>query len=144
MSSKYDDIMNLPHHVSKKHPQMSLEERAAQFAPFAALTGYNDAINETARLTNDRIELNDEEKNILDYKIQIIQERMSKRPTLTFTYFIPDPKKDGGRYITVTGIVRKIDEYRQVIILEDKTEIPLNEIVSITGDIVIIDKFHYE
>lgn len=140
MSSKYDDIINLPHHISNKHPQMALEARAAQFAPFAALTGYDDAVKETARLTNERIELDDEAKNILDNKIQMIKEQIKTRSTATFTYFIPDLKKDGGKYVNVTGIVRKIDEYRQVIVLEDKTEIPINEIVEIIGDIVGIDE----
>ena len=140
MSNKYDDIINLSHHVSNKHPQMTLEVRAAQFAPFAALTGYEDAIDETARLTNERIELDEESKSILDNKIQIIKEQISTRPTISFTYFIPDLKKDGGKYVTVTGIVRKIDEYRQIIILEDKTEIPINEIISIMGTIVEIDE----
>lgn len=140
MSSKYDDIINFPHHTSNKHPQMTLEARAAQFAPFAALTGYDDAVKETARLTNERIELDDEAKNILDNKIQMIKEQIKTRPTATFTYFIPDLKKDGGKYVNVTGIIRKIDEYRQVIVLENKTEIPINEIVEIIGDIVGIDE----
>ena len=140
MSNKSDDIINLSHHVSNKHPQMTLEARAAQFAPIAALTGYEDAIYEIARLTNERIELDEESKSILDNKIQIIKEQISTRPTISFTYFIPDLKKDGGKYVTVTGIVRKIDEYRQIIILEDKTEIPINEIISIMGTIVEIDE----
>ena len=140
MSNKYDDIINLPHHISNKHPQMTLEARAAQFAPFAALTGYDDAVKETARLTNERIELDEETKSILDNKIQIIKEHISTRPEISFTYFIPDLKKDGGKYVTVTGIVRKIDEYRQVIILEDKTEIPIHEIISVIGTITGIDE----
>lgn len=140
MSNKYDDIINLPHHISNKHPQMTLEARAAQFAPFAALTGYDDAVKETARLTNERIELDEETKSILDNKIQIIKEHISARPEISFTYFIPDLKKDGGKYVTVTGIVRKIDEYRQVIILEDKTEIPIHETISVVGTITEIDE----
>lgn len=141
MSNKYDDIINLPHHISNKHPQMTLEARAAQFAPFAALTGYDDAVKETARLTNERIELDEETKSILDNKIQIIKEHISTRPEISFTYFIPDLKKDGGKYVTVTGIVRKIDEYRQVIILEDKTEIPINEIINIFSNIKQFSKY---
>ena len=136
----YDDIINMEHHVSKNHPPMSLYVRSAQFAPFAALTGYDDAVNESARLTKERIELDDEAKSILNNKIQMIKEQIKTRPTIVFTYFIPDLKKDGGKYVTVTGIVRKIDEYRQIIILEDKTEMPINEIISITGDIVGIDE----
>ena len=136
MNKKYNDIINLSHHISNKHPQMTLEARAAQFAPFAALTGYEDEIKETARLTNERIELDDEAKSILDNKIQMIQERISTRPAITFTYFIPDLKKDGGKYVTVCGIIKKIDKYKQLILLEDKTEIPINEVISITGQIV--------
>lgn len=135
MSGKYDDIINLSHHTSNKHPAMSLEARAAQFAPFAALTGYDEAVKETARFTDKRIVLDDEEKSILDNKLQIIQEQLLKRPEVTFTYFLPDLKKDGGKYVSVTGIVKKIDGYNQVIVLEDKTVIPIHEIVAISGDI---------
>lgn len=132
MSNKYDDIINMPHHISTKHPQMSLEERAAQFAPFATLTGYGDEIKETARLTNRRIELDEEAKSILDNKIQMILENISSRPTISITYFMPDSKKQGGSYITSTGIIKKVDEYKQLIVLEDKTEIYINDIIDIT------------
>ena len=91
----YDDIINLPHPVSKKHPPMSLYARSAQFAPFAALTGYEDAVRETARETNERIEIDDELKLILDGKIQILFEKIKVKPEVTFTYFIPDLRKDG-------------------------------------------------
>ena len=131
---KYDDIINLPHHVSKKHPQMSLEMRAAQFAPFAALTGFEDEVKETARLTNERKEINEELKEILDSKLQIIKQKISQKPKVTITYFLPDAKKDGGKYVTVTGNVKRIEEYKQVIILHDQTEIPIYEIM----DIVLI------
>ena len=130
-SEKYDDIINLPHHVSKKYPQMSIDSRSAQFAPFAALTGYNDVVKETARLTSKRIELDEEQKVILDSKLQIILKELQSKPKVIFTYFIPDSRKDGGKYITVTGIVKKIDEYKQMIILEDKTEISIPEIIDI-------------
>lgn len=131
MSNKYDDIINLPHHISKKHPQMTLEARAAQFAPFAALTGYDDEVKETARLTNRRIELDDEAKSILDNKIQIVLEQISQRLTVSITYFIPDTRKAGGEYVTITGIIKKVDSYNQVIVLENRTEIPINEIIDI-------------
>ena len=134
MSNKYDDIINLPHHISKKHPQMTLEARAAQFAPFAALTGYDDEVKETARLTNRRIELDDEAKSILDNKIQIILEQISQRPTVSITYFLPDTKKAGGEYVTITGTIKKIDGYNQVIVLENRIEIPINEIIDIDMD----------
>lgn len=129
---KYDDIINLPHHVSKIYPQMSLEARAAQFAPFAALTGYEGQIRETARLTNDRIDLDEELKSILDSKLQEIQDKIKARPTVEFTYFVPDLKKDGGKYVTASGIIKKIDEYKQVIVLENKQEIPIKEIIDIS------------
>lgn len=135
ITHKYDDIINLPHHVSKKHPQMSLEARSAQFAPFAALTGYGDAIDETQRETEDRIELDEEQKSILNRKIQFIKENIDNKPEIIVTYFIPDLTKEGGRYVTITGNIIKIDSFKQSIILEDMTEIPINEIIEILGNI---------
>lgn len=132
---KYDDIINLPHHVSKKHPQMSLYARSAQFAPFAALTGYEEAIKETARETSARIEIDEEMKSVLDSKLQILLEKISLKPELSITYFIPDFSKDGGQYVTTEGIIKKIDMYNQYIYLEDSTEIPINEIIDISGDV---------
>ena len=131
-SGKYDDIINLPHHESKKHQRMSLEARSAQFAPFAALTGYDEVIRETARLTNKRIEINEEMKAILDEKLLLIKTQIKSKPNITVTYFVPDSKKDGGKYITVTGKVIKIDIYKQHIILENKIEIPISEIIEIS------------
>lgn len=131
----YDDIINLSHHVSKKHPPMSLYARSAQFAPFAALTGYEDAVRETARETNERIEIDDELKLILDGKIQILLEKIKVKPEVTFTYFIPDLRKDGGSYVTVEGIIKKIDMFEQKIYLADNTEIPINEVIDISSDI---------
>lgn len=130
-SGKYDDIINLPHHVSKKHPRMSLEARSAQFAPFAALTGYDEVIRETARLTNKRIDINEEIKAILDEKLLIIKAQIKSKPSITVTYFVPDSKKDGGKYVSISGKVIKIDEYKQHIILENKIEIPISEIIEI-------------
>ncbi len=132
---KYDDIIEMEHHISKKHPQMSLYARSAQFAPFAALTGYEDAVKETGREVENRIDIGDELKNILDTKIHILTEKTDKRIETTFTYFLPDLTKNGGKYINITGIVKKIDNYNQRIILEDKTEIPINEIIDISGEI---------
>ena len=133
---KYDDIIKLSHHISKKHPQMSMEERAAQFAPFAAWVGYEDAVEETARITTKRIELNEEEKNALDIKLQMLNEQIHIQiyPNVTIMYFVPDLKKDGGKYIKISGTVKRIDEYKQLIILDDKTEIPISEIISINGE----------
>lgn len=132
---QYDDIINMEHHKSKKHPPMSLYARSAQFASFAALTGYEDAVRETAREVMERIEIDDELKNILDGKIQLLSEQINKKPEVIFTYFIPDLTKDGGIYISVTGVVKKIDIYNQNIILEDKTEIPMNDILDISGEV---------
>lgn len=128
---KYDDIINLPHHVSTKHQRLSMEQRAAQFAPFAALTGYGDAIKETARITEDRIELNDEEKIKLDNKLKKLQNNISNKPKVIVTYFVPDIRKSGGEYITKVGNLKKIDEYNQLLVLDDKTEIPIKEIIEI-------------
>lgn len=130
-NGKYDDIINLPRHVSKKHPQMSLEARSAQFAPFAALTGYDEQIQETTRVTSHRKDLNEELKIILDKKIKIIQERINTKPEITITYFLPDSKKSGGEYVTVIGKVIKINLYKQLIVLEDKTEIPIEDVSEI-------------
>lgn len=129
-TDKYNDIINMPHHVSKTHPQMSLKARSAQFAPFAALTGYGDVINETGRLTNEKIEIDDELKEILNEEIMKIKSKLSKRLTISFTYFIPDAKKNGGKYVTVKGIVKKVND--NSIILEDKTEILIEDVIDIT------------
>ena len=131
----YDDIINMEHHVSKKHPPMSLYARSSQFAPFAALTGYEDAVKETARETIEQIDIDDEIKCILDSKIQILTEQIKNKPEVSITYFLHDLKKDGGAYITIEGIVKKIDTYNQNIILADKTEISINDIIDISGEI---------
>ena len=132
---QYDDIIYLPHHVSKKHPPMSIYARSAQFAPFAALTGYEDAVRETARETSEKIEIDDEVKKILDGKIQMLVEKLKTKPEISITYFVSDLKKDGGAYITVDGIIKKIDMYEQCIFLADNTEIPMNDIIDISGEI---------
>ena len=130
----YSDIINLSRPVSKR-PRMSLEQRSAQFAPFAALTGYEGQVKETARLTDKRIELNEELKEILDLKIQLIQEKIKEQPDVTITYFIPDEKKQGGKYKTVTNSVKKIDTYKNEIILIDGTTIAIDEIIDISNEI---------
>lgn len=131
----YKDIINLPHHVSKKHPQMTLENRAAQFAPFAALTGFDDQVEETSRLTNNRIELEDEFKIIISEKIKYLVENKDKNNEVIITYFVPDKLKEGGEYIDKKGKIRKINIIENIIILEDNTEIMINEIIDITGDV---------
>lgn len=134
--NNYEDIINMPHHVSKKHPQMSRWSRSAQFAPFAALTGYDDAVKETARLTDKRLEIDEGLKNILNNKLQYILENKLLQPEITFTYFVYDTKKSGGKYIEKTGVVKKIDLNEKYIMLKDKTKISIDEIINITGDIL--------
>lgn len=135
INHKYDSIINLEHYKSKKHPPMSLYARSAQFAPFAALTGYEEAVLETSREVDKRIELDEELKSILDSKIQMLSEQIKKKHEVVFTYFVPDLNKDGGAYISVTGVIKKIDSYKKIIVLEDKTEIPIAEIIDISGDV---------
>lgn len=130
-NEKYKDIINLPHHVSKKHPQMTIENRAAQFAPFAALVGHDEAVKETARLTTNKKDIDNDLKIILDKKLQIINENITNTPEATITYFVPDEKKEGGQYLTITEKVKKIDTYKQVIILENKEQININDIIEI-------------
>lgn len=131
----YDDIINLQNYKSKKHPPMSIYARSAQFAPFAALTGYEDTVKEVARETDERIEIDEELKNILDSKLQIILEQIKIKPEVEITYFEPDLKKEGGKYVTVSGIVKKIDNCNQTIIFLNNTEIPIQEIIDISGEI---------
>ena len=109
MSGKYDDIIDLPHPTSQNHPRMSLHDRAAQFSPFAALTGHHAAITETGRLTDRRIELDESEIARVDAELQHLQELLPGRPTVSITYFVPDERKDGGSYQTVTSEVKRID-----------------------------------
>lgn len=129
--NNYDDIINLPHHVSVKHPRLSKEQRAAQFAPFAALTGYGDAIKETARITEDRIELDEEEKKKIDNKILELKNKINDKPKVTITFFVPDTKKSGGEYVTIIGNLKRIDEYNKLLILEDKKKISIKDIIEI-------------
>ena len=135
ISHKYDDIINLPHHVLKKHPQMSLHDRAAQFSPFAALTGHKAAINETARLTDEKQILSEDVIAKLNEQLNLIKENIGTNQTVTITYFVPDDKKSGGAYISHTGVVKKIDEYNHTVILTDKTVIPIEQISEMQSDI---------
>lgn len=135
---KYDDIINMKHFVSKRYSQMSMRDRAAQFSPFAALTGCDAAIKETARLTDKRIEFDEDVLNRLNERVSILRKCLddgSVYPEVRITYFEKDLKKDGGKYITVSGRVRKIHEYRNIVIFEDGTEVPVHDISDIDGDI---------
>ena len=134
-NDNYQDIINLPHHISKKRQQMPISDRAAQFAPFAALTGYEENIKEATRLTDKKIEIDEETKLILNDKLQIILNNIKIEPIITFTYFIYDNKKSGGKYINVTNKVKKINITDGYITLTDKTKIPIKEIIDINGDI---------
>ena len=130
--NEYEDIIHLPHHVSKKHPQMSMSDRAAQFSPFAALTGYDAAVEETARLTDRRIELDEYEAQHLDEQIQKLSGHLQEHPEVSITYFLPDARKEGGEYVTVTGRVKKIENYERRIVLMDGSLIPIHEVISIS------------
>lgn len=135
MTGPYDDILKLPHPTSKKHPRMSMAARAAQFAPFAALTGYGDAIKETARVTDQQLELDENEKARLNEKLQWLRRHLSEQPKITITFFVPDKKKAGGSYQTITGSVKKLQEYERRLIMTDGTIIPINAISKIQGNL---------
>ena len=128
MNNRYDEIMGLPHHVSKTRPQMPLSDRAAQFAPFAALTGYDSAIKETGRLTDERIELDEEALTALDRKYQLLMDTLDDAPEVTIIYFQPDERKAGGQYVSATGTVKKVDTFGRRILLQDGTRIPLDSV----------------
>lgn len=135
MRNPYEDIINLPHHTSTSRPRMSAHDRAAQFSPFAALTGYSSAITETARLTNHRIELDESIKADLNDKLAILQDQLEEQPEVSITYFKPDLKKSGGAYITASGWVKKIDQYKRTVIMADATIIPMDDIFEMEGEL---------
>lgn len=128
----YEDILYLEHHVSKKHPQMSIYNRAAQFAPFAALSGHEEAIAETARLTEGKIELDDYEKLKLNEKVYILQERIAEVPEVCITYFCPDEKKTGGTYLTISQGLKKICPQERLLIMADDTKIRMEDILELS------------
>ena len=130
---KYDDIINLPHHKSSTRKQMSIIDRAAQFAPYMSLSGYSDDVKETARLTDTKLELSEEEINLLNQKLNYIAENKLKEE-FSITYFVPDSRKEGGEYAVKTGIIRIIDDIYKKIIFKDKTEIYFSDILQIDGD----------
>ncbi len=135
MIKTYNDMIHLPHHISTKHPHMAVSDRAAQFSPFAALTGHDAAIKETARLTDERVAIDEYMKDVLNNKLRIILDRIKEHPQIAITYFQPDEKKNGGSYVTTSGTVKKINEYERIIFMTDDTEIPIDEISSIDGNI---------
>lgn len=134
-NQQYEDIINLQHHVSSNREHMSMLHRAAQFSPFAALTGYDEAIKETARLTDHKIELDEAQKNILDEKLKIVQQQLSTQQEIELVFFRPDEIKAGGAYISIRGIVKKIEGYERAVIMHDGTRLPIEQIVDIKGEI---------
>ena len=131
MSGKYDDIIHMERPVSRHHVPMPLENRAAQFAPFAALTGYDDAVDEAARITGSRIELSEEMKGELDMKLSEIATHIAEHPEVSVTYFVPDLLKDGGEYVTATGAVRKINLTERQIVLENIGAISIDDVLEL-------------
>ena len=133
ISHEYDDIINLPHHVSADRPHMPMIDRAAQFSPFAALTGYDAAIVETARLTDTKRELSEEQKSIISRQLRELQVRLKTDPSVTVTYFIPDERKAGGAYHAISGTVKKVDEYLGVLEMSNGITIPFDDILRISA-----------
>lgn len=131
----YADIINLPQHELTTRQRMPLINRAASFSPFAALTGYDEAVKETARLTDQRIDLDEGSKEIPNDKLRIAVDQIEEQPEISITYFLPDKKKSGGAYVTVKDVIKRIDEYERLVIFTDKSSIPIDDIYRIEGDI---------
>lgn len=136
MSTQYDDMIYMPHHISLTKPQMSMADRAAQFSPFAALTGHDAAIRETARLTDNQTELTEDALNALNRKFQILSGHIHDRSEVSITYFRQDERKAGGAYVTVCGVVRKIDNIHRMIHMTNGTMIPADDVRDIQFDII--------
>lgn len=131
----YEDIVNLPPHISKKHPQPTMLERAARFAPFAAITGYEEMVLEEARVTDERVELDEGTLSLLNEKLNMIQEFLNEEPEIKILYFEPDKMKSGGAYVTAAGVVKRIDEYEQLVIMTDGTKIRIGDIYGLESDL---------
>ena len=134
-SHPHADIINLPHHVSKVHPQMSMHQRAAQFSPFAALVGFEDVIDENVRQTDSKRELDEMEKEELDRKLCVIESHLTEKPVVEIEYFIPDASKAGGEYVFRSGVVVRIQPVEKKLILSDGTVIPIDNIAGIAGEL---------
>ena len=130
-NDKYSDIINLPHHQSKNRPHMSNFDRAAQFSPFAALKGYDDEIDEAARLTDTQIDADEERIREINEKLLLLKESASQHPLVAITYFKPDDKKDGGAYLTAEGALKKLDEYNRQLLLSTNVKIQFDDIIKI-------------
>ena len=131
----YEDIVNLPPHISKKHPQPTMMDRAARFAPFAAITGYEEMVLEEARVTEERIDLDEGTLSLLNEKLNMIQEFLDEEPEVTITYFEPDKRKVGGAYVTVIGTVKQIDEYEHLVIMTDGKKINIDDIYNLQSEL---------
>ena len=131
MKDEYRDILDLPHHTSPRHPRMSLRDRAAQFAPFSALTGYDDVIDETARLTDGRIELSEDARALLDVKQRLLQRRIGEQPRITVVHFVADQRKSGGAYRSFTGNLVRMDETAREMVFADGTRIKTADVIEI-------------
>ena len=131
----YEDIVDLPHHISKKHPQPTMADRAARFAPFAAITGYEEMVLEEARVTDVRIEMDESSKAALNEKLNMILEFIDEQPEVSITYFEPDKRKAGGAYVTVTGTVKRIDEYEHLVIMTDGKKINIDDIYNLQSEL---------
>lgn len=129
--SGYEDIIHLPHPTSPRHPRMSMLDRAAQFTPFAALTGYEAVVEEAARLTDRKIELTEEQKAVLDQRLRLLEDALPHSPEAVFTYFQPDSRKEGGAYVTVTGRLKKLNRIEGRVVLTDGIVIPVEELLEV-------------
>ena len=134
MKNPYEDILHLPHPTSKNHPRMSIQDRAAQFSPFAALTGHAAAIAETARLTDRKMELDEDTKAELDRRQAILLEHIDQQPEFTVTWFRLDERKEGGAYVTTAGRLKKIDQVERILVLTDGTRIPLEDVADLESE----------
>lgn len=137
MNNNYEDIKNLPHYEPKYHPRMSSYQRAAQFAPFAALTGYEELVRESSRLTDRKIELSEYERSILDEKLLLIQNNIKNRPEIIITYFIKDMKKSGGKYITITSNIKSVDLINRFIKLVSNQKILIDDIYDLKSELFL-------
>lgn len=137
----YDDIIDMEHFTSKVHPRMSMEARAAQFAPFSALTGYEESVKETARLTDEKIEIDDGLKEMINNRLLIIEEKLKSNPLVAITYFVPDKKKKGGKYITSEVHIKKIDNIELKITTKENIYININEIINISSNDIKFNEY---
>ena len=131
----YEDIIRIPRHISKTHPQASMADRAARFSPFAAISGYEEMVKEAARVTEERIEITEAEKAILNEQLNMIAEFLNDEPEVTITHFVPDKKKSGGAYISITGVVKRIDELKRIVVMKNNKKIKIDDIYLIESQL---------